>query len=297
MIQKIIGLVLFSFILLMPGTQAYVDYIDNHSPGCGDTDVVITPSGQNTCVDIWIPNGCYANITFYWLNWTKPGWDTYAYWSFANETTQYCAWNENITCYIDGDIRTIFIWRVVAEYVCPQQNYSFTEYSICNFRAEPCPLFYIRPEHNSTDICPCCDAMCIGIENENGNQMNLTFYRNDTMNESFYIVNKYIYVDNGTYCFCLDGHMDDIYYPMRYNETYYWYVNVTDTATGEYEISNVYNFTTANNLSECPCGEEEIGRDIVLIKRDLFWYFLLMAVGILILLAFKKKNKIFYGRK
>ena len=282
-------------ILSMSTAQGMISYIYNHSPECGEADVVITAKGVQTCVDIYIPNGCYANITFYYLNWST-GWETYAYFSYENETDTFCAYNTNVTCYVDGDIRTWFIWRIKAEYNCPQQNYSFTKYSICSFTAEPCPLFYIRPEHNSTDVCPCCDAMCIGIENENGNPMNLTFYRNDTMNESFYIVNKYIYVDNGTYCFCLDGHMDDIYYPMRYNETYNWYVNITDTVTGSYEISSVYNFTTADNLSECPCGEEDISDtcgNTIILKKDLFWYFLILAVGILILLAYKKKNKIF----
>jgi len=291
MIKKILILVMLIFLfLMMPTTQALIGYITNFTPECGENNVTITPKGVQTCVDIWIPSGCYANITFYWLNWSLPGWQAYAEWDLATTTTTYCAWNDNVTCSIEGDIRTLFIWRVVAEYVCPQQNYSWTEYSICNFRAEPCPLFYIHPDHNSTDACPCCDAMCIGIENENGNPMNITFYRNDTMNETFYIVNKYFNVNNGTYCFCLDGHIDDIYYPMRYNETYHWYVNVTDTATGSYEISNVFNFTTAQNLSECPCGEEEIDSQVVLVKRDMFLFFLTIAVAILILLAYKKKN-------
>lgn len=441
----------------MPLSQGIGSYIDGHSPECGETDVEITAKGVQTCVDIWIPSGCYANITFYYLNWTT-GWESYAYWEMATTTTTYCAWNDNVTCYIDGDIRTLFIWRVVAEYVCPQQNYSWTSYSLCNFRAEPCPLFYIHPDHNSTTVCPCCDSMCIGIENENGNNMNATIYGSyDGTN--YFIWNKYYNISNGTYCFCMndvylertpskegewigasgiqapgakpadlvqhgcsiswefsdnqeeeiqfttripqrmnfslpitldtgwsspatnklcnwnlsysitaldedtseaceyyqdvlawssttangltmyryylteavlgdkcfhftierDGndpndnlsdvanlhgicfsyyidddviHIENATSPMRYNTTYYWYANITDVETGSYKVSNVFNFTTAENLSECPCGEEEIGSQVVLVKRDIFLFFLIMVVIILVLLAYKKEKNL-----
>lgn len=441
----------------MPSLQAVGSYIDNHSPECGETDVVITAKGVQTCVDIWIPSGCYANITFYWLNWSLPGWQAYAEWDLATTTTTYCAWNDNVTCSIDGDIRTLFIWRVVAEYNCPQQNYSWTSYSLCNFRAEECPLFFIHPDHNSTDVCPCCDTMCIGINNENGNPMNATIYLRE-IGGSFYVANKYSNITNGTYCFCLSdtflepepepkgewigasgiqapgvkpatlvkqgcscawefsdnqeeeisfnvripahinlsypvnldigwssptaskecnwnltyditaldedtsagceyyrdvlpvssattdgltmttfditeivagdrcihfnlerdgndpndnlsdvahlygicfrsyidyGHiiLDAMKKPMQYNTTYEWYINVTDMITGDYEVSDVFNFTTADNLSECPCGEDEIDSQVVLVKRDMFLFFLTIAVAILILLAFKKKKQ------
>lgn len=297
MIKKIFCLSMLIIILSMSTAQGIAGYFSNHAPDCGERDVVITAKGVQTCVDVYIPYGCYANITFYYLNWST-GWQTYAYFAYQNTTGQFCAYNTNVTCYTEGDIRTLFIWRVKAEYVCSQQNYTFTEYSLCSFGAEPCPLFYIYPDHNSTDVCPCCDAMCIGIENENGNPLNITFYRNDTMNETFYIVNRYIDVDNGTYCFCIDGHIDDMYYPMKYNETYYWYVNVTDTVTGDYETSGVYNFTTAENLSYCPCGAEAMEeKNILIVKRDMTWFFLLLAVIILGLIALKKKNKLFFGGK
>ncbi len=289
MIKKLFIIIMLVFFSLFPSVQAIGSYIDDPSPECGSENITITAKGVQTCVDIWIPNGCYANITFYYINWTT-GWEQYAYWEYANDTMAYCAWNTNVSCYTEGDIRSLFVWRVKAEYNCPQQNYSWDEYFVCSFTAEPCELFYIHPDHNSTDVCPCCDSMCIGIENENGNSMNLTFYRNDTMNESFYIVSKYRYVNNGTYCFCIDGHIDDIYYPMKYNETYNWYVNVTDTVTGGYKISNVYNFTTAEYIEECPCGEDEIPSRVILVKRDLFLFFLTLAVIVLILLAYKKKK-------
>lgn len=293
MIKKTVSLFLFLIVLSTPSSMAIASYFDNPTPYCGETDVEITLKGVQTCVDVYVPSGCYVNLTFYWLNWSY-GWQTYASFTFQNTTGQFCVWNDNVTCYIDGDFRTTFIWLVVAEFYCPQQNYSFNDAFLCNFRAEPCPLFYIYPEHNSTVVCPCCDAMCLGINNENGHDMNLTFYRNDTMNETFYLVNKYFDVGNGTYCFCLDGHMADMYYPMRYNETYHWYVNVTDTTTGDYEVSDIFNFTTAQYISDCPCGEDATGNKFIFIKKDMVYFFLLLAMIILGLIAFKKRNKIIY---
>jgi len=130
--------------------------------------------------------------------------------------------------------------------------------------------------------------MCIGITNENGNNMNLSFYRNDTMNETFYLVNKYINVSNNTYCFCIDGHIGDIYYPMRYNETYHWYVNVTDVVTGSYDVSNIYWFTTAENLSDCICLNASTYADL-----DTSYYkaFVIGLLGLIGLLGILKKRK------
>jgi len=290
MVKKIFTLIMLLLLILMPGLQAIGSYIDNPDPECGEQNVEVTAKGVQTCVDIWIPNGCYANITFYYMNWTT-GWQQYSSWIYANRTMAYCAWNTNVTCYVEGDIRTVFLWRVVAYFNCPQQNYSWNEYFLCSFTTDSCPLFYIHPDYNSTDVCPCCDSMCIGIDGMFDNPMNITFYRNDTQFEDFYIVNKLTNIEDGRHCFCIDGHINNsIYYPMRYNETYNWYVNITDTVTGEYEVSEFFNFTTAENISECPCGEEEIDSQVILVKRDMFLFFLTIAIAILILLAFKKKK-------
>lgn len=103
--------------------------------------------------------------------------------------------------------------------------------------------------------------MCVGVNNTNGNNMNITFYRNDTQNETFYVVNRLKNVTNGTYCFCIDGHVDDIYYPVRFNETYHWYVNITDVVTGEYNVSDMYYFRTATSEEDCPCNETFVDTD------------------------------------
>jgi hypothetical protein len=126
------------------------------------------------------------------------------------------------------------------------------------FRAEECPINQIYPASPNGTICPCCDSICINITNDLGHLMNLTFYANDTMNETFYIVNKYINKPNGTYCFCTCGHTDDIFYPIKYNESYHWYVNITDTTTDVSSNSSMFQFTTVPYPSLCPCGIEAI---------------------------------------
>ena len=80
-----------------------------------------------------------------------------------------------------------------------------------------------------------------------------------------------------------------------YNTTYEWYVHVVDYVNNSLNItSTVYNFTTAENLSYCPCGAEALdAKNIIIVRRDMTWFFLLLAMIILGLIVYKKKNKIF----
>jgi len=236
------------------------DHLQNPSPGYGERDVDITAKGVQTCIDVVVDSGCVANVTFWWFNYSEGDWGQ---WEFYGNTsgittnTTVCFWNPNISCATENWFTEYSHWMVVGNFTCGGQ-YDYQERAYLWFLPEDCPLFYIYPPWNDTNICPCASAMCLGIANVEGHSMNLTFYRNDTMNETFYVVNRYVEVSNGTYCFCLDGHIDDIYYPMKYNESYHWYVNITDTVSGDYNISQVFNFTTVENISDCPCGLDEI---------------------------------------
>jgi hypothetical protein len=257
-------------------------HMDNPSPWCGEVDVPITDKGVQTCINVTVDQDCTVNLTFQWFNvtqyaidwldwwmdWPYGGstpsfyddvyWLTYGESNDVNASGQHCFYNENVTCSTDGSWTEWQDWRVIANFTC-SQNYTYNETFYCHYMPELCPLFYIYPPWNATDVCPCCDAMCVGINNVNGHGMNITIYRNDSHFEEFYMINEYNNVTNNTYCFCIDGHINNsMYYPMRYNETYFWYINVTDTVTGEYMVSDTYQFTTARNLSECPCGEEAI---------------------------------------
>jgi len=253
----------------------------------------ITSKGVQTCINVTVPAGCSLNVTFQWFNityffdlwitwrdaqdwsdwWEHVNWSTepdsnndsfwhnYSSWIGLVASQKLCAYNENVTCSTENDyISQIQYWRATAELVCA----GYTTNTTCTycFAPERCPISYIWPPSPNGTACPCCEAMCIRISNEQGHAMNLTIFRNDTMNETFYPVNRYVMVSNGTYCFCLDGHMDDIYYPMRYNTTYHWYVNITDTVTGTASNSSIFQFRTVENLSLCPCGLEAL-EDII----------------------------------
>jgi len=270
------------------GDQWLDDWIGNETPDNREIDVTVTAKGVQTCVDIIVPPGCVVNITFQWLNWSQyfdawlewayaqywwfedwidwdsePTWENdtfwhnYSNWTALSHSQSLCEWNENVTCYTENDfVSEWFDWRVVANFTCGGVTYNTTCYYY--FEPEFCPISYIYPPSPNGTACPCCAPMCINISNEYGHSMNVTVFRNDTMNETFYLVNKYIYVDNGTYCFCIDGHMDDMYYPMRYNTTYYWYVNFTDTVTGVSSNSSMFQFRTMEDPVLCPCGYEDI---------------------------------------
>lgn len=232
------------------------DHLDNPTPDCGDMDIPITDKGVQTCINVTVDQDCTVNLTFQWLNYSDWTWHTYETYTGINVSGQYCAWHENVTCYTEGDWMTQFQqWSVVANFACPQ-NYTYNETFYCWFTPELCPLFYIYPPTNNSGLCPCCIPLCVGVNNTHGNLMNLTFWSNLSMGywDYFYLgVDNvtFAYVPNGTYCFNVPNF-------ILYNYTYYWYVNVTDTVTGEYEVSNIYYFTTAESIEDCDCGDEAL---------------------------------------
>jgi len=249
--------------------------ITDVSPEYGADDI---SQQTQTCVNITVPSGCTVNVSFIWFNeteynhqimmwWISGGvipypdfydwdfWTDYAEWDGVNSSTQLCATHNNISCSIFGYYGTNH-WLINTSWNCSGEQYNRTCYSY--FNGENCSLFYIYPSYAQQDVCPCCDSMCFGISNAFGNPMNVTVYRNDTINESFYIVNKYINITNGTYCFCIDGHVDDIYYPVRSNETYFWYINVTDTVMGNSQESDIFFFSTASDLEDCCFNRTDI---------------------------------------
>ena len=163
------------------------------------------------------------------------------------------------------------------------QTYTFTTQEIVPIFSNP------LPSNSSDNICPCCDSMSLNIINRKGNNMNITFYRNDTQFKSFYIVNKIWNIPNGTYSFCIDGHINDsIYYPVRFNETYHWYVNMSDVITGEYNVSDVFVFHTEENISNCSCGG-----DFVDTIRDDAWLIgvIIAFTSLPLAIALKSKKK------
>ena len=262
-------------------------YVENETPNNGEFDVAISDKGVQTCVDVFVPSGCNVTVTMEWLNWshyfdvwiewaylqdwwwgyidwdTEPTWENDSFWneyynSTTNVTDTHCVYNGNVSCYTDGDWNTVcFDWRVSVSYNCS----GIWTNDTCNYYFEPeeCAISYIYPPSPNGTACPCCDVMCVRVSNVLGHNMNITIYRNDSTFEDFYIVNKFFNVSNNTYCFCIDGHVNDsIYYPMMYNTTYCWYVNLIDTTTNESTNSSIYQFRTPPNSSSCPCGADTL---------------------------------------
>ena len=231
MIKKILlFFVIFFFLMLVSNSVSGVgdDYdecshLSNPVPANGETNANITDKGVQTCITVTPPDNCSLNITFIWFDFENyyDAWSdyrdgigphpeyhdyehNYSQWTNVNTTRQLCAWNDNVTCYKEGAY-PYFAWGVLTEYNCSGQS---PEESLCTygFKPEECDLFYIYPALNRTDVCPCCDHICFGINNENGSNMNATIYGSyDGVN--YFTWNKYFNISNGTYCFC----MDDVY--------------------------------------------------------------------------------------
>ncbi len=268
----------------------------NITPYLGEEDIgTSNPKGVQICVNITPPDGCNLTIILQWINYTQyyTDWLTWAtaqnwgyvdewgnwtedidwdnatnpynssYWyNFTADQTfntpdQLCAYNPNATCQIIGDFTTMYFdWRINWTLNCTRQVttgdcYYYFQTEICEGIRE------IVPNSPNGTVCPCCDCLCITIDEYN--PVNLTFYRNDSQFPDYYIINKLNYVSSGEYCFCLDGHNSaDIYYPNNYNTTYHWYVNINDTVTNLNESSEIFTYRTMPNPSYCPCGIADI---------------------------------------
>lgn len=227
-------------------TFADAPTVSNPNPANGSTGQELN---TQVCITVNDVNGDLMDIT--WYSNSSGSWtifDTNT--AVANGT--YCQTNTNFSNY-----STTYYWNVTVK-----DKQDTTQSDIWHFTTRS-PISNIYPPDFSTNICPCCDACCVDVDSILGHNVNVSIYRNDTQFECFYLINQFINVTNGTYCFCLDGHINNsIYYSMLHNTTYYWYVNVTDVVTGLSDISDTYQFTTAENLSDCPCGNDTI-KDII----------------------------------
>ena len=266
-----------------------------------------------------------ANTTLYtgsphleWLNWstTHPGYinpstgvldiaieNTYAgrpsiiYTDYVEVVITYITGGDPNGTYCTNNVSfwpntTCEEWWTWSVFVDDGHHNSYTtDYTFQNM---PCVLSgYLYPIDNATNICPCCDAMCVGI-GELYDWVNLSFYRRGESDDDFYMVEEYVHITNGTYCFCIDGHINNsMYWPMRYNSTYYWYVYVENCDNSSLNITgSTYSFTTAISPDNCPCGESELGNKFIILRREfLLPVFFMLTLSMLALLAYHKKRK------
>ena len=456
-------------------------YLTNATPYNSEEDIVITEKGVQTCINVTVPQGCEVDITFQWLNWSQyfdiwllwayeqdwwwdnidwasePTWDNDSLWTnYSNwtisSTQQLCSWHENASCYTEGDWTTEWNdWRVIADFTCAN-NVTYNTTCYYYFVAEECSVSYIYPPSPNGTACPCCDCICITVDNSLGHNMNVTVYGREDDYPHYDIFSHYENISNGTYCFCLDtiqptitphavahshtaqnvtvidtwynvtfdhgdgyhihadpltgivtilsyGHysatfwvavqdssanptgqkmavrvlqngtmevdgsyreleftkqakeqhlssfihealwpgttmqfqyigdsinqaitttgtwstdnvsfyayIQDVtieeHHPLRYNETYYWYVNITDTVTGEQTDSTIYQFRTAESPELCPCGLDALksatGRGEIIRFGSLndlasiAFILAIVALLLIIILYHKRNNK------
>ena len=213
----------------------------NITPSEGADNVNIGINGVQICANITPPANCYINVTYQWLNYTafyddwldwvntQPwgNWGDYEDWwddiDWDNKTdcyddtfwhnftstvtisqfTKLCSYNDNVSCKIENDYTTTwFDWRINWEMNCSGVITSGKCYYY--FEPEECPVIkYIYPPSPNGTVCPCCDNICLGVENTDGHPMNISIY-GSTDNEHFFTWNKYHNVTNDTFCFCMD---------------------------------------------------------------------------------------------
>lgn len=96
----------------------------------------------------------------------------------------------------------------------------------------------LSPGNNTNNICPCNGSLCVEIYHTQGLTMNLSICVNGTyINETG--------LSNGTYCYCLCE------IPIRYNRTYSWYANVSNSENAFSTISDIYSFASAEMPVNC----------------------------------------------
>ena len=241
----------------------FLEYINNPpefsnlDPFDGETDVALP--------------GC--SIT---LNITDPEGDTFSYdWACSDGSYNSAIGNTNGKKYLmlcmEGihTCGTTYTWWINASDGCEYTNNSYS------FTTRDCEGEYsdIHPSNASSEVCPCvsCDnytCVCINASHESGKNVNISFYSN--YSGAWTMFEKYINV-SGRYC---------AFFPVDYNTTYYWYVNVTEYGNdSSYNQTDIYSFTTALNVSNCTCSAGFDGivdfADIqIIIVTLLFMYFL-----------------------
>ena len=141
---------------------------------------------------------------------------------------------------------------IKAEYYTCNQSDNATNGSIIQFGAEdnkpvpPVPDVNITitnpyPGNETLGICPCSSHICVTVNNDVGNNMNITFFmreKNSSFGPLWYGQTQFINVSNGTYCFCTESFIADIFAAGRTNAT------ITPLA-----IDTWYNITFENFTS------------------------------------------------
>jgi len=122
-----------------------------------------------------------------------------------------------------------------------------------------------------------------------GDKINFQYIVNDV---NIHIHEDSTWSSNNTSAYASIERVDDHHIPIKYNTTYYWYANITDTETDTSIETDIFQFRTMPNPSFCPCGPEELAtiiEDTDTIKDDT-WIVGLFIISIGLIFVIKRRN-------
>lgn len=224
--------VLFMFSLLGFKASAIISYISSPSPSNEETDVSFA-SNVTTCIVVDKLGGCTLNISFTENN--SGSWVEYQNYTNVSGGQSYCG-NFSVVC------GTSYYWRVSSFIDCGQT--SWWENHTYSFTTSDCPVSHVSPSNNSVDNCPCCLALCAKMSNLSGDTIKFAFQSNYS-GSWVNLEDDRVVAANSTYCICVPEF-------VWFNYTYYWRVIYYDEGA---ESSDIFCFTTAEDVEDCPCGE------------------------------------------
>lgn len=224
--------------LLFPSVSAVVDYIDTPSPSNDATDVDYTSTVQ-TCVNVdGLPQSCTMDLYLY--EYSTGIWVEYQNHTGISEKGTYCG-DLSVEC------GTTYHWKVGGYINC--SGSTWWENHTYSFTTTDCPISHVSPVNGSSNHCPCCLAICAKFTNISGDTMKIVFQSNYSGSWQD-LEDKRVVDANRTYCLCVPEF-------VWYNYTYYWRVGYADDTGTNY--SDVFHFTTEEDIENCPCGESSGG--------------------------------------
>ena len=86
-----------------------------------------------------------------------------------------------------------------------------------------------------------------------GDKINFQYIVNDV---NIHIREDATWSSNNTSAYASIVRVDNYHIPIKYNQTYYWYINVTDTIDGTQYNSDIFTINTETDPENCLSGEE-----------------------------------------
>lgn len=259
----ILSMFVFSF-----NVSAIIDYIGSPTPADESTGIDYS-SNVTTCIVVDKLDGCTVNLSFYENS--SGSWVEYQNYSSVSGGQSYCG-NFSTVC------GTTYYWRVAGNIDCGQSKW--WENHTYSFTTVDCPISHISPVNGSTTDCPCCMAICAKLTNLTGETVKFAFQSNYTGSWAA-LEETRIVTANNTYCMCVPEF-------VWYNYTYYWRVAYNIGNGSEY--SDIYHFTTEENIENCPCGEGDTPRGDIEVYDGYSMIGILGLIGLLGLIILRKNK-------